>query len=200
MKLTAIKAQVKRADRVSIYIDGAYAFSLSHGQLLEYRLHTGLEIDAAQAEELAKASEAGKLYDRLLRYVLVRPRSQREVQQYIRRKRYDQALSSDSVAKLMTRGYIDDAVFAKAWVQNRSATKPVSARRLRLELRQKGISDDLIARAMADGVHNQTAALQTLIAKKQRQIRYTDSQKLKQYLVRQGFGYDEVVSALADSA
>jgi SOS response regulatory protein OraA/RecX len=50
--------------------------------------------------------------------------------------------------------------------------------------------------ALGDEPHHEEQALQELITKKRRQLRYQDSQKLMQYLARQGFGYEDIKSAL----
>lgn len=200
MKITAIKAQVKNPDRVSVYVDDAYAFSLTHNQLLEQKLHSGLELDEAHLSELKAASEAGKLYDRLLRYVLVRPRSHREVEQYCRRKQYDPDQCRQAMERLELRGYLNDEAFARAWVESRSLTKAVSERRLRLELKQKGIDDEVAGRVLAASSYSQDVALQTLIAKKKRQARYQDQDKLLRYLVGQGFRYDMVRAVLEEQS
>jgi len=198
MKITAIKAQVKNADRVSVYVDDTYAFSLNHNQLLEQKLRSGLELDEARLAELKAASEAGKLYDRLLRYVLVRPRSHREVEQYCRRKQYDLDQCQQIMERLEARGYLNDETFARAWIESRSLTKAVSERRLRLELKQKGVRDEIVSRVLAASSYNQESALQTLIAKKKRQARYQDTDRLIRYLIGQGFSYDDVRAAMGE--
>lgn len=75
MKITAIKAQVKNPERVSIYVDEKYAFSLNHAQLLDLKIRIGLELDDAHLAELKKASELGKAYERALIFSMIRPRS-----------------------------------------------------------------------------------------------------------------------------
>ena len=199
MQITAIKAQVKNPERVSVYVDGEYSFSLSYNQLLEQKLRTGLELDAARLSELQHISEVGKLYDRLLRYVLVRPRSRKEVVDYCRRKKIGPEDYEPLLEKLRGRGYINDEHFAKAWVENRRLNKPVSQRRLQQELAQKGVSPALVAEVLEDqGADDEQAALKAMITKKRRLARYQDDTKLTQYLLRQGFGYDAVRQQLRD--
>ena len=192
MKLTAIKAQIKNPDRVSIYVDGEYSFSLTPNQLLEQKLHSGLEIDEARLIALKQLSAYGKLYDRILRYVMLRPHSSREVQDYCRRKQLDPEACAQIIAKLTEKQYLNDESFAKAWVESRRLTKTISRRVLKLELKQKGVSDEIIAQTLAASPYDEQAALRVLIAKKQRQSRYQDPKKLMQYLVGRGFGYGEV--------
>ena len=200
MKITAIKAQVKNPDRVSIYVDEKYAFSLNPTQLLEEKLRHGLEIDEGRLAELKKVSEVGKLYDRLLQYALIRPRSEREAIQYCQRKKFATENVQPIIEKLKTRGYISDAAFARAWVESRHLTKPTSERRLKLELKQKGVADELITQALGASEYDSLEALRAVAAKKLRQPRYRDLQKITQYLLRQGFAYDDIKRVLGEQA
>lgn len=198
MKVTALKAQVKNPERVSVFIDGAYSFSLNHAQLLEQKLRVGLELDALRLAELKQASDFGKAYERALNFVTIRPRSELELHQYGRRKQWAPETTQAVVAKLKTRRYVDDARFAHAWVEGRRLTKATSARKLQLELKQKGVADVIIREVLADSAHTDSDALQRLIAKKRKLSRYqNDPQKLMQYLARQGFGFDDIKAALS---
>ncbi len=201
MKVTAIKAQVKNAERVSIYVDEKYAFSLNHAQLLEQKLRTGLEIDDARLGELKHISDFGKAYERALIYVMIRPRSVREVHDYARRKKWSPEDTQAIVDKLSQRNYLNDERFARAWVENRQLNKATSLRRLRMELKQKGVADDIAARVLSLGTHNEHDALQQIIAKKGKLARYkADPQKFMQYLARQGFSFDDIKSALQETS
>jgi len=124
---------------------------------------------------------------------MLRPHSRREVESYCRRKQFNPDDCAQIISMFAERGYINDAAFAKAWIENRRLTKPISTRILRLELKQKGIPDDLIAQSLAESPYNEQTALQTLITKKRRLSRFkNDDKKLTQYLLRQGFGFDEI--------
>lgn len=196
MKITAIKAQIKNPERVSIYIDDAYSFSLTHSQLLEVKLFSGLEVDEARVEMLKKISDFGKAYERILNFITIRPRSFKEVRDYCWRKHINQEDCEAICQKLSKFGYLDDASFAKRWVESRRLTKATSKRKLQLELRQKGVSDEHIAQAFTESAYEERAALRDMITKKSRLARYQDRKKLLQYLLRQGFSYGEIIEEL----
>jgi regulatory protein len=199
MKITAIKAQIKNVERVSIYIDGKYSFSLTQSQLLDLKLFNGKEVGEQELEELKQASDYGKLLERTMNYVMIRPRSIREVRDYLWRKKADPEMSQRIIDRLESRKYLNDESFAQSWVRARQLTKPVSKRRLTAELIQKGVASDIIERAVSGGDYNETDALHEIIAKKRKQSRYQDEQKLMQYLARQGFTYDAIKSALNEA-
>lgn len=196
MKITAIKAQIKNLERVSIYVDEKYSFSLNQSQLLEQKIRVGLEIDEQRLGELKKASEFGKAFERALNYAMIRPRSVKELRDYCWRKKWAPEDCSVIIDKLVARRYVDDRSFARAWVEHRALGRKTSVRKLRLELKQKGIADDTIAEAI-NGIYDESAALMAIIEKKLKLARFADDeQKLMQYLVRQGFSYDAVKDAL----
>jgi regulatory protein len=194
MKITAIKQQVKRSDRYSIFVDGKYAFSLSESGLIESRLASGQEFDAAELKQLKKAAGLDKAYGQALRYVAIRQRSEWEIEMYLKRKEVDAAAAKEIIQRLRNLNLLNDLDFARSWVANRRALKSVSKRRLALELRQKRLPSDIIDQAMAEDPSDERQALKDLIEKKR--ARYPDQQKLMQYLARQGFGYDDIKNAL----
>lgn len=198
MKITAIKAQVKNPERVSIYVDEKYAFSLNHAQLLDLKIRIGLELDDAHLAELKKASELGKAYERALIFSMIRPRSVKELHDYARRKKWAPEDAQTVIDKLVARRYLDDRNFVRAWVESRALGNKTSQRKLRLELKQKGVADDIIAEAIDSASFDEQAALRALIAKKRRLARYQDDQKLMQFLARQGFSFDDIKRALSN--
>lgn len=197
MTITALKAQVKNPERVSIFVDGRYSFSLNHAQLLEQKIRIGQKIDTERLAALKRISDLGKLYERLLNYVTIRPRSKREIEDYCRRKKVEAADAEGVIERLTERGYVNDKAFAKAWVESRRLTKASSSRKLRLELKQKGVSDEIILETLQESSHTDQNALKQLIDKKRRLTKYQDDQKLMQYLARQGFNFDDIKASLS---
>lgn len=197
MNITAIKQQERLKSRYSIYVDDKYAFSLSADALLGQQLHNGQEIDEQQLKAYKKLSADDKAYGLALAYVARRMRSRWEITDYFRRKGYEAALGEQILTKLERLGLVDDQKFAEAWVRNRRLLKPVSKRRLVQELKQKRLAEDIIDQALQEDETDERTVLRELIARKRRQTKYQDNLKLMQYLARQGFGYDDIKSALA---
>lgn len=200
MKITAIKAQVKREGRYSIFVDGKYAFSLSAESLLETGLINGQELDESDIQAYKKLSTDDKAYGLTLEYVVRRMRSEGELHDYFRRKKYEAELAEQIIAKLKGGGYVDDAEFARRWVENRRLMKATSVRRLQLELQQKRVSSDIIQSVLAEDETDERQVLRELIAKKRKQSRYLDDHKLIAYLARQGFGYDDIKTVLGEDS
>jgi len=200
MKITDIKLQVKRQGRFSIYADGKYAFSLSDWQLAKSGIKIGLEIDKADLNKLKHESDFGKIYDRTLMWLSLRPRSEWEIDEYLKRKTDDPQTIKEIKQKIVEINQVNDLKFAESWVSSRRSLKNTSKYRLTQELRQKRVSQDVISQVLADDEVTDQETLKKLIIKKSSQSRYKDEDKLIAYLARQGFRYDDIKQALKQSA
>jgi regulatory protein len=198
MKVTAIKAQVKRQGRYSIFVEGKYAFSLSDTALLESKLVIGQELTGAEVKRLQQLSGDDKLYNMALRYAAMRPRSTWEMASYLQRKKAAPLLSQQILSKLSNLKLLDDRSFAESWVANRRLLKPVSRRRLLAELRQKRVPDEIAEEVLAEDDTDERDMLKELVERKRKQSKYQDNIKLMQYLARQGFSYDDIKAVLAE--
>lgn len=194
MKITAIKQQVKRQDRYSIYGEGKYLFSFSEAELIASGIKIGQELDESSLSELKDKAVLDKAYDRVLNLISHRMRSEWELRDYLKRKDYDEGIQDEVVNRLKDRGYVNDAEFAKRWVENRRLLKATSKRRLSQELRQKRVADDIIQSTLEADATDELEVLKQLIERKQ--TKYQDELKLMQYLARQGFSYDLIKQAL----
>lgn len=195
--ISDIKQQTKRANRYSVYIDGAYAFSLSESQVLSLGIYRGQELTADEIKDFQQDSNTGKLFDRVLNLYSYRMRTEWEVRDYLRRKNATDKQVSEIITKCQKLGYVNDQRFAETWVANRRLGKPTSQRKLRSELAAKRVDSSIIDSVLAEdrSQTDEREVLTALIAKKQH--RYADKTKFMQYLARQGFSYDDIKSALA---
>lgn len=194
MRITAIKQQAKRTDRYSVFVDGRYAFSLSEAGLIGSRLSSGQELDAAGLKDFKKAAGLDKAYYNALRYVVLRPRSQWELELYLKRKEADPDTAAEVIRRLKQANLLNDLEFARSWVANRRLLKSASKRRLRLELLQKRVPEDIVNEVLAEDKADERQVLKELVEKKRR--RYPDRLKLMRYLASQGFQYDDIKSVL----
>lgn len=192
MEITSIKQQIKNAGRYSIFVDARYAFSLSADALIESGLTQGRELSRDELASYKKASQEDKAYNLTLAYVARRMRSEGELYEYFRRRQYADELIVIIMNKLRKLGFVDDAEFARRWVENRRLLKSASSKKLRLELRQKRVSDEIIQATLSADENDELELLRDLTIKKRKQSRYQDDQKLIAYLARQGFNYSDI--------
>ena len=196
MKITEIRSQVKRTDRYSIYVDGKYSFPLGEAELLNTGIIIGQEFSENGLEELKNRAVVDKGYDRALNLIMRRPRSEWELRDYLKRKEYQAEFIELILNKLTKRGFVNDADFARRWVESRRLLKSSSKLRLKQELRQKRIPDEIIQITLENDETDEKTVLRSLIQRKRTQTKYQDDLKLMQYLVRQGYNYGDIKSVL----
>lgn len=198
MNITKISPAIKTEGRYNVFVDEKFSFSLDETQLVKLGLKKGVEIDEEQLAKLKSESDFGKNYIRAVDLISRRLRSERELREYAFRKQWTRDNTERVVDRLRERGYLNDEKFAESFVRSRSNTRNFSAKRMKVELRKKGIKPELIAKVLAESdEYDEKTSLNNLIMKKRN--KYDDERKLIAYLARQGFSYDDIRSALADS-
>ena len=121
--ITSIKQQ-KNKNRVNVYLDDKFGFGIDLDNFVLLHLKVDQELTEEEIEEIVKKAEFQKTYDKLLRFAMVRPRSEREITDYFRRKKVHDSLHKKLLEKLKHLDLIDDAKFAKWWIDQRANFKP----------------------------------------------------------------------------
>jgi regulatory protein len=189
-RITALEYQKKNPDRVSVFIDGRFAFGLPG--IIAARLKQGQFLSDAEIQSLEADGSVETAYDRTLNYLSYRPRSRAEVQRYLQKRDLPDAQIEAVAARLERAGLLDDEAFAQYWVENRERHRPKGLRALRYELREKGISNETIERVLVS-VDVPDSAYRSATPKA-RQLAHLDRQtfteKIVGYLARRGFDYE----------
>lgn len=195
MRVTALKYQVKNAERVSVFIDEKYSFSLTVAELLATGLKKGTELSEADIAAYKKLSADGKVKGRAYEWLLGRPHSTQELKDYFYRKKVDPELAVKLMQEFKATGVLSNERYAE-WAVERLQRKNKSSRAITAELRRKGIEEETVKQFVGASVEANTTALQQLVAKLRTKQRYQDPKKLAIYLVGKGFSYEEVKKAL----
>lgn len=200
-QITALEVQQGNKERVNVYLDGEFAFGLNLMDAAQLR--KGQQLSEADITRLLHGDAVVKAVERAVHFLQFRPRSSAEVRRNLEQKAYPPEVIQATLERLQTLAYLDDAAFARYWVENRDTFKPRSPRVLRMELQQKGISADIIQEVLSDLDANHAAyraAHQKLAKYKGLTVREF-KQKLGGFLQRRGFAYevvDEVLHQLID--
>lgn len=146
--------------------------------------------------------ELQKFYDRTLRFLSYRHRSEKEIKDFLACKQVAPVVIAKILKKLKEQNFINDREFAKWWIEQRTGSKPRGWRAIKMELKQKGISDELITNyklliTNEEELARKAIEKKTAIYKKlPRQEAY---QKLSQFLLRRGFDW-ETIKIVIDEA
>ena len=192
-EITSIKVQKQNPERVSIYLDGEYAFGLS--RIVAAWLHSGQKLSEEKIATLSNDDSDEVAYQKALRFINVRPRTMKEVRKKLIEKGFTSTQVDNALKRLQEADLVEDGQFARMWVENRNEFHPRSQQLIQLELLQKGVAVEEIEKALVESADD--AELATQAAKQQ--IRKYDRldwpefrKKLSAFLMRRGFSYGTI--------
>lgn len=194
--ITALEIQKRNPKRVNLYIDDVFAFSLTLDEAA--RLRKGQALSAGEIDALKGQDDIHRAVESALRFLALRPRSIHEVRRKLVEKDFAPPTIDGALDHLVSLGYLDDTAFAAFWVRQRQGSNPLSPRALRYELRQKGLSADVIEAALGE-VDAASAALQAAEAQMKRLRGLTEREfhdRLAAHLTRRGFTYSQAREAI----
>ena len=196
--ITAIKPQKKNPRRVNVYLDGEFAFGLS--KLIVAWLKVGQTLTEEKIASLQAEDEQESVYQKALHFLSYRPRSTAEVRQNLNKRNVPEALIEATLERLQRSGLVNDEAFARAWVENRNEFRPRSKSALKMELRRKGLDDEVIQSVLAEGVDEEALALQAArkyVRRLEGLERSKFRVKLNGFLARRGFSYSTIAPAVS---
>ncbi len=85
-KITNLESGVHNQNRVNVFVDDKFCFSLDLAQVVDYHLKIGKILTPKEINNLRHASAFGKLYSQTLEWVLTRPRSVEETRNHLKQK------------------------------------------------------------------------------------------------------------------
>jgi len=197
--ITSIKPQ-KNNKRVNIYLDGDFAFGLDLENFVKHNLRVEQELSQEEIDAIKYKGEVSKVFAKVLRFAMMRPRSKKELDDWFKRKKIELPLYAPLLKRLKKFELIDDTKFAQWWVGQRIQFKNKSKKELQFELRKKGIANDII-RVTLDSVEiDESKSAYDLLLKRSFQWKRFETDEVKNkmygYLMRKGFGWDTVKSAV----
>jgi len=191
--ITSIKPQ-KNNKRVNIYLDGKFGFGIDLENFVKLGLKVEQSLEDEEIKKIIKKAEFQKTYDYLLKFAMLRPRSEKEIKDWFRRKKTPESLHQDLFSKLKGLDLIDDEKFAMWWVEQRLEFRNKSKRDLEYELRMKGIKKDIIDNVLSKIEINEEEIAKDLLRKKLYRWKLLPDtekkRKISEFLARKGFGWD----------
>jgi regulatory protein len=167
---------------------------------------------AERRERRAAVEDPALVLEAAARFLEVRARSTAEVRRRLGQAGYRSDLVEGAITRLIELGILDDATFARAWIESRDRARPRGEIALRRELALKGVDravvDELLdarrdgAGAAPDGGVD-LAAAERLLARHERTLaRETDprSRRRRAYALLARNGFDPETCAAAAAA
>ncbi|HRR05415.1 MAG TPA: RecX family transcriptional regulator [Candidatus Woesebacteria bacterium] len=198
-QITAIKPQEKRKNRFNVYLDGQFALAISNELLVREGLKVGQELSFEKREELVAKDRLGKAQEQIYRFLSYRPRSEKEIYDYLGKKKLKEEEKERIIKKLKEEKLIDDLEFARWFLEQRQTFRPKGSYALRQELRQKGIGEKIIDQVLPNKEEELSLAKKALVKAEKKYASFLGrekKEKLMAYLRRRGFSWEAVKKAV----
>ena len=193
-------SSVKRVHgRASLILSSGETLPMPRAMLKERPYRGGMPFDRAQFHAFLLEHSYPFALDKAVSLLASRARTEKEIVSALRQNAYPEQTIARVMARLHDEGYINDAAFAGQWVSARTA-KGMGARRIRQELRLKGVSQSDIDEALNSVDEEETMDAAVQAAEKASRGRNpsdpADRQKIIAALVRRGYDFSTAKTAL----
>lgn len=193
MIITKIERQKKNRSRMSVFVDEHYAFSVSEDIYARFILHTGQHLTDEERAQIEKAENESSVKRTALKFRSFRPRSVKEISEYLQKKGYDESASAIGIQFLTENNLINDEEFARMLCRDRLMLKPIGKSAMRQLLYKKGIERTLTERILNEIY---TADSEKVLALKEGERKFkrvaslpvlTQKKRIFEHLVRRGY-------------
>jgi len=205
--VTAVQTQQRDAERVSVFVDGAFAFGLALEVAVRAGVRKGVLLSVAEQEALLAEEEAFRARRAALDLIAHRAQTEGEIRRKLARKGFSEAAAEGAVERMRDLGYLDDEAYARAYVRGKHAGSGHGPQRLRADLLRRGVKPATIDAALAEEVADDALLETALEHGRRRWLRLASEpdprkrqKRLSDFLARRGYGYDvirEVLEAVA---
>lgn len=202
MRVTDIQDQKNNKQRVSVFVDNEYAFSLEREDLFFLKIKVGKELTQKDIDECIKECNFTKARDKAFEILSRKPLSSFELISKLTEKGYDEETARDVKDELTLLGYIDDEAYASLFLEH-ALSKMWGRRKTEYEMKLKGLSKDIIDSVLENiDKENESEKMKDLILTKYRGEDLTDPKtkaKITRYFASRGFDFTDIDKCIKEA-
>jgi regulatory protein len=203
-RITALEPDPRRPNAVRVEIDGSRFGAIARELVAAERLVVGQEVDPALQKRLVAAADVEAAFRTVLRSLELRSYARADLARRLLRKGHPRPAVDSALERAAELGLLDDAAFARSYIQSRAARGRGPSRLLR-DLLAMGVDRRLIEQALAaefpEGA-DQSAVPLALARKRAAQLgslpRQAKRRRVIAYLARRGFAGREVTEMVEE--
>lgn len=210
MKITKCEIQKRNGEKVSIFVDDKYSFSMTLNSFIEMRIKVGDVITEDKISEIKTKDGPNLAFVQILMTLGYGEKTEHQMIKKLKEKGFDENAINKSIAKAKELNYINDERYAEEYITKVAIPKKMGKQKIYTNLYQRGIEKGIIQNKIEEFYNEEDAtdyiyeiAVQkcnSLKAKgnEPRQIQ----QKIYQFLLSKGYSYDissQVVRELQDN-
>ena len=178
--------------RKLIYLNNEPAFVLYSSEVGEYGLAEGMELSAGLYKNIEELTLKPRCKRRILHLLDRYDKTEAQVRLKLKEEFYPEAVIDEAIAAASRGRYIDDKRYALQYTYEKSHSK--SRRMISAELKSRGVSEELIEKALSETEDNEEELIRRCILKKRPDfstITYEEKQRLLGSICRKGFDADK---------
>lgn len=166
MEITSVEKNKKNKDRISIYIDGKYSFSITEDDYLAMHLYDKSQLTAEEIDYIKNTLNFQSCKSAAIKYLSYKMRTEKEVRTKLHEDGFDADCIERTAGELKAIGYINNKLYAQKYIYDRSKLKPKSKKLLKLELMSRGISQEIAEEVLEDWKVDEESVAESLTRKK----------------------------------
>ena len=194
-KITKIETGKRNKERVNVYIDDEYAFSINMELVYKFGLKVYEEVNKEKLIEISKSENLSKCKESALRTIERSYKTEKEIRDKLLAKEFDIETVDSTINFLIEYGFIDDSKFVSMYIKDRIRTQ--GRNKIRYSLISKGVNKLLIEEAFStldrDDEMERAIILcekKYLNISKREDDDFKIKNKLTRYLLGRGYDYD----------
>lgn len=192
MKVTSVEAQKNNKQRVSVFVDNEYAFSLDETDAVLLKIKPGRELSQKDIENCIMECNYTKARDKALDILSRKPVSKKELENALSQKGFDEAVTVQVIEEMTDLGYVDDYEYGSLFLEH-CRLKMWGEKKIRYEMKQKGIDDAVIGELLSEtDFENDTEEMVKLIISKYGTEDLSDMKtkaRITRYFASRGFDF-----------
>lgn len=195
MKITKCEIQKNNQEKVNIYIEDKYSFSISLNTFLEYGLKANTEISEEEIEKIKQKDSPQLAFIKLVDYMSYGPRTESEIRKKLKEKQFDDNAIDYAINKANKYGYIDDDKYLIQYIQQKAIPNRWGEQKIIANLYPKGIDINKIKKAI-EMYYPQDEKIDNAITLAEKKLKNLSSkepsvqkQKLYSFLASRGYNY-----------
>lgn len=191
-KITKIEIQKRNKERVNLFLDGEYAFSISAELVYKESLKVNSEINPEKLRTLAESENFMRCKESALRIIEKTYKTEKEVRDKLRIKEYDESSIDKAIEFLKEYNFINDGNYTKIFIKDK--LRSMGSQKIKYTLLRKGICKEIIDEELLNlDKENEKDVAFDIAQKKYNLIKnketdtYKISGKLYRYLISKGY-------------
>lgn len=201
--ISKIEVCKRNKERVNLFINEEFAFSLSAELVYKHKLQPKQEVDVEKIKILALEDSLIKCKNTSLKIIERSYKTEKEMVEKLLSKEYEKDIVVETIKFLKEYNFIDDKKYAKMYINDK--VKKEGKNKIKYALLRKGVKEDVVLELLDTIEDDKVVEIATELAIKKLRVlekRENDkrilSQKLYRFLMSKGYNYDLVSAVTKD--